>query len=135
MITYHILKLLEDEGFGTIDALVDGLYWEVLPLNGQGVAIYSRGSAIGRGLREIQAFDLYSRGSSNLKGADKLEKIKEYIDNNYVQCTLPTAPKSIKQYEKVTLEITGNIENLGLDENGRLLFRLSGEAIYNKETN
>lgn len=135
MITLHILQLLEDNGFGTIDATVDGLYWEKLPLNGIGVAIFSRGTTIGRGLREIQAFDLYARGSSDLKGADTLEKIKEYIDDNYVTCTLPITPKSIKEYTRVTLEITGSVENLGLDEQDRLIFRISGEAIYDKENN
>lgn len=135
MITLHILQLLEDNGFGTIDAKVNGLYWEELPLDGIGVAIFSRGATIGRGSRNIQAFDLYARGSSNLKGADTLEKIKEYIDNNYVTCTLPVTPKSTKQYTRVTLEITGNIENLGLDEQDRLIFRISGEAIYDKENN
>lgn len=135
MIGLHILQLLEDNGFGTIDAPVDGLYWEVTPLDSQGVTFMSRGATIGRGLRNIQVFDLYCRGSSNLRGADKLEKIKEYIDNNYVTCTLPTTPKSNKQYTRVTLEITGNVENLGLDEQDRLIFRISGEAIYDKENN
>lgn len=132
MITLHVLQLLEDQGFGTIDAEVDGLFWEVMPINATGVAIFSRGTELSRSLRNAQSFDLYARGTSNLRGADKLEKIKEYIENNFVQCDLPLTPKSNKQYTHVTLEMTSNVENLGLDEQDRLLFRVSGIATYNK---
>lgn len=132
MITLHILQLLEDEGFGTIDATTDGLYWEKLPLKGIGVAIFSRGTAMSRATRTSQQFDLYSRGTSDLLGADKLEKIAEYVRANFVACTLPTTPKSNKVYENVTLEVTGAIENLGLDETDRVIFRLPLEVKYDK---
>jgi hypothetical protein len=132
MVTLHIAQLLEDEGFGTIDANTNGLYWEKLPLGKQGVGIMSRGIPLSRGTRNIQAFDLYSRGSSDLQGADKLEKIKEFIDDTYVVCNLPTTPKSTKLYSNASLEVTGNIENIGLDENDRIIFRLAAEVIYNK---
>lgn len=132
MITLHILQLLEDEGFGTIDATSDGLFWEKLPLEVTGVAIYSRGSALSRGTRKVQQFDLYSRGENDLLGADKLEKIQEFINSNFVVCDLPLTTNSNKQYSAVTLEVTSSVENLGLDENDRLIFRLGVEAKYNK---
>jgi len=132
MITLHIIQLLQNEGFGTIDAPVNGLFWEKLPLNSTGVAIFSRGTELGRGLRSSQAFDLYSRGTSDLRGADNLEKIMEYIEGNFVQCDLPLTAKSNKQYKKATIVMTSNVENLGLDENDRLIFRISAEVNYNK---
>lgn len=133
MVTLHILQLLEDEGFGTIDAIENGLYWEKMPLNGKGVGIYSRGTELRRGLRTSQAFDLYSRGTSDLLGADKLEKIKEFFDSTYgTLCDLPVTAKSNKLYTKVKIENTSNVDNLGLDENNRIVFRLSAEVTYSK---
>jgi len=132
MICLHILQLLEDEGFGTIDSKTNGLFYGKLPLGSTGVGIYERGSLLSRGTRMVQEFDLYSRGSSDLLGADKLEKIQEFINQTFIVCDLPLTPKSSKQYTKVTLEVTSSVENLGLDENDRLIFRLGVEAKYNK---
>lgn len=133
MVTLHILQLLQDNGFGTIDALADGLYFETLPLNGRGVAIFSRGTSLRRGQRTQQSFDLYSRGTDNLNGAEKLEQIKEYFDNNFVQCTLPTTELSSNLYTRASIEVVSNVENLGLDETDRIIFRLSAVITYNKE--
>lgn len=128
MITLHILQLLEDEDFGTIDT---DLFWEKLPLDKNGVAILSRGSELNRQTSKIQAFDLYSRGVNDLLGADKLEKIWEYFTRLQV-CTLPTTEKSNKLYKGVRFA-PGSIENLGLDETDRLVFRMSCEVVYIKE--
>jgi hypothetical protein len=135
MVTLHILQLLENEGFGSMNSKADGLFYEYLPLDGIGVAIMSRGTTLQRGLRDAQDFDLYSRGASNLLGAHKLEKIKDYFDNTYQVCELPTTPKSNKVYKNAAIIMTSNIENIGLDEMDRVIFRVAAQIIYNKETN
>ncbi len=131
MITLHILQLLSDEGFGAIDT---DLFWEDMPLNKNGVAIYSRGGTLFRGRNKaIQSFDLYSRGNSAPQAADKLEKIWEYFVDNYVTCDLPiVSGKSNKLYNKARFSPIANIGNLGKDETDRLLFRLSMEVVYVK---
>ena len=133
MIALHLLQLLEDEGFGTIDDKSGGLFYEKLPLGAVGVAIFSRGGPMGKGRRNEQSFDLYARGANDLLGADKLEKIKEYFEQNETTCQLPIVPGlSNKIYSSATVEMTDNVENLGLDENDRVVFRLSGRVNYNK---
>ena len=130
MVTLHILQLLQDNSFGVIDATSNGLFYESLPLDVTGVAIYSRGTSLERGKVTTQSFDLYSRGKTNLLGADKLEKILSYFKDNFVQCQLPTTPKSLKKYLATTITPTSNVENLGLDENDRVVFRVSADIKY-----
>jgi len=132
MVTLHVLRYLQENGFGTIDT---SLFFEKLPLGKNGVAIFSRGGerAYGR-KRAVQSFDLYCRGSSDLLGYDKLEKIAEFFASNYDNlCTLPTIPGvSNRVYKKARITVIDNIENLGLDENDRVLFRLGSQIIYEK---
>jgi hypothetical protein len=127
-----MLQKLEDDGFGTIDT---DLFWEKLPLGKHGVAIFARGGELVAGRnRAVQIFDLYSRGTSDLLGADKLEKIWQFMIENYVICDLPIVPgKSNKQYISVQVTPTGNVENLGMDENDRVIFRLAAQVRYKKE--
>lgn len=130
MVTLHILQLLQDRGFGTIGT---DLFWEKLPLKKNGVAIYSRGGPVNYGRRSAgQNFDLYSRGSSDLKGADKLEKIWQFFTDEYTACTLPLTSKSVKVYSKARFIPTNNVQNLGIDENDRVIFVLSVQVIYQK---
>lgn len=130
MVTLHILQLLQNNGLGTID---QDLFWEKLPLGGKGVAIYSRGGPVTYGRRSAgQNFDLYSRGASDLHGADKLEKIWEFFADVYTACDLPLTAKSTKLYTNARIVPTGNVENLGADENDRIIFRLSAQVIYQK---
>lgn len=132
MITLHILQLLEDNGLGVIN---QDLFWEKLPLNKNGVGIFSRGGdMVYARNRAVQSFDLYSRGDNDLLGADKLEKIWQYFVEDSNPCTLPIVPDiSNKKYKNARIVPTANIENLGLDETDRLVFRLACEIIYNKE--
>lgn len=131
MVTLHILQLLADNGFGAISGANRTLFYEKLPLDKKGVAIFSRGTPLSRGSRDAQSFDLYSRGESDLLGADKLEKIKEWFDNNFTLCDLPLTAKSNKLYKNATIEVISNVENLGLDENDRVIFRLAAVVNYN----
>lgn len=93
MITLRILKLLEQEGHGTIDIngtrKTGGLYFEKLPQGKTGVAILSRGATIGHGMRYTQAFDLYSRGTNDVTGYQILEQMIDTLMNSYTVCKLP----------------------------------------------
>lgn len=132
MITLHILQYLEDNGFGTVDT---DLFFEKLPLDQIGLAIFSRGGEATYGRRRaVQRFDLYSRGASDLLGYDKLDKIRTFFSDNYDNlCELPTVPSvSNRQYTKARITAIDNIENLGLDENDRVVYRLGAEIIYEK---
>ena len=131
MILLHVLKFLDDEGHGTIDT---DLFWEHMPLDKDGVTIFSRGGVIThRNSKVNQAFDLYSRHQHNTYAADRLEKIWETFTEKYPTCTLPSVPGySNKTYENTVIEPTTNVENLGFDEQGKTVFRLSGEVIYRK---
>ena len=132
MITLHILQYLADNGFGTIDT---SLFFEKLPLGKKGIAIFSRGGeqAYGRSTA-TQSFDLYSRGTTDVTGMQALEDIRTFLADSYGEvCTLPEVPPySTIEYEKVRFVTIDNIENLGLDENDRVVYRLGAQVIYQK---
>lgn len=134
MITLHILEYLKDNGFGT--AIDTDLFFEKLPLDKQGVAIFSRGGEATYGRRRaVQRFDLYSRGSSDLTGYHKLDEIRTFFSDNYDNlCELPTVPGvSNRVYQKARITAIDNIENLGLDDGDRVIYRLGAEIIYEKQ--
>jgi hypothetical protein len=135
MITLHLLEYLKDNGFGT--SIDTDLFFEKLPLDKTGIAIFSRGgeAEFGR-TRCTQRFDLYSRGSSDLTGYDKLDKIRTFFSDSYDElCTLPTiAGVSNRIYKNARITTIDNIENLGLDENDRVVYRLASTITYIKET-
>lgn len=133
MITLHLLEYLKDNGFGS--AIDTDLFFEKLPLGKNGVAIFSRGGPRAYGRRSsIQRFDLYSRGSSDLSGADKLDKIATFLQDSYdTTCELPpVVGVSSRNYRKTRFTEIDSPENLGLDENDRVIFRMGGAVIYEK---
>lgn len=135
MVTLRILKLLEDNGFGTmsIDTPVteNGLYFENLPQDCTGVAIFSRGAPMARGLRRTQAFDLYSRGENNVDGYKTLEQITELMLDSFAVCTLPEiAGVDETEYSSVSITPISNIENAGADENNRVLYSMTAQVTY-----
>ena len=124
---------VKDNGYGT--AIDTDLFFEKLPLGKSGIAIFSRGGEATYGRRRaVQRFDLYSRGSSDLLGYDTLDKIRTLFSDNYDNlCELPVVPTvSNRQYTKARITAIDNIENLGLDENDRVVYRLGAEIIYEK---
>jgi hypothetical protein len=135
MITLHLLQLLKDNGFGT--AIDEDLFFEKLPLGKNGIAIFSRGGESAYGRRtSAQRFDLYSRGDSDLSGYNNLENIKTFFQDSYAElCTLPSVPSmSNRQYQKARITVIDNVENVGLDENDRVIYRLGATIIYQKVT-
>ena len=135
MVTLHILQLLEDEGFGTIDT---DLFWEDIPVDSNGdpkngVWIVPRGSTLSRFQTTIQAFDIYSRYANKITGSKKLEAILQYIKDAYDEvCELPTVPPySTTLYNEVRLRPVSGIENVGTDEQDKVVRVISAEIQYN----
>ena|SRR5690554_3509941 len=134
MIALHILKLLENEGFGTIDT---DLFFEEAPLDGsgvprQGIWIVERGTSVNRFNTQTQNFDIYSRYTDKLTGYKKLEAILDYLQEAYGDvCTLPAVPPySSTVYENVRLTPTSSVENVGVDENNKIVRVISGTVQY-----
>lgn len=136
MITLRILKLLEQNGFGTIDVdgtlTENGLYFEKMPQGATGVAIFSRGATMGHGLRRTQAFDLYSRGTDDVEGMQKLENITELMLDSLTVCSLPEVDEyDDTPYERCSIVPISNVENAGMDENDRVLYVMTAQITYN----
>lgn len=136
MVTLHIAKLLEEEEFGTLD--VD-IFWEDMPLDSMGnpkdgIWIVARGAAISRTDLTYQAFDIYSRNKNKVTSAKKLEDILDYLQEAYQEvCELPTVPPySTTRYYDVRLTPTSGIENVGTDEQDKVVRVISGEIKYKK---
>lgn len=136
MIALHILKLLENEGFGTIDT---DLFFEEAPLDGngvprQGVWIVERGTDVTRFTTHTQNFDLYSRYTNKTTGYKKLEAILDYLQEAYGEvCELPTvSPYSDIVYTNVRIRPTSSVENVGVDENNKIVRVISGEVQYER---
>lgn len=139
MVTLHIAKWLEDEGFGTLD---QDIFWEEVPLdsNGKpydGIWVVTRGSALSRFNTTTQQFDIYSRFANKLTGSQKLEQILEKIMEAYGDvCTLPTVPPySLTVYDNVRLRPISGIENVGSDEQDKIVRVVSAEVQYNIKEN
>jgi hypothetical protein len=133
MITLHLLEYLKDNGYGS--SIDTDLFFEKLPLDKTGIAIFSRGGEATYGRRRcVQRFDLYSRGDSDLTGYDTLDKIRTFFSDNYDElCELPTITGvSNRVYKNARITAIDNIENLGLDETDRVIYRLGAEIIYEK---
>lgn len=135
MVTLHIAKLLENEGFGTLDT---DIFWEEIPLGSdgkpkEGIWIVPRGFPLTRFNATAQAFDIYSRYANKITGSQKLEEILKYIQEAYGEvCELPTVPPySLTQYGNVRLIPTSGIENVGSDEQDRIVRVISAEVQFN----
>lgn len=136
MIALHILKLLENEGFGTIDS---DLFFEEAPLDGQGKPkqgcwIVERGTSVNRFNTQTQNFDIFSRFSNKLTGYKKLEAILEYLQEAYGEvCELPAVPPhSSTVYGNVRIEPTSSVENVGTDVDNMIVRVISGTVQYSK---
>lgn len=138
MITLHILKLLADEGFGQIDT---DLFWEDAPLDPQGnpkngVWIVPRGTEVNRFTVSTQAFDIYSRHTNKVTSSKKLEDILDYLQEAFEDvCELPTVPPhSTTRYYDVMITPTSSIENVGTDEQDKVVRVISGQVTFKKES-
>lgn len=128
MITLSLLKWMESKGLGEIDK---DLFHEKLGLGKVGVYIASEGGALGKGARKVQNFELFCRGRDDIDSQERLVSIAETIVASSPICNLPAVPPySSRSYSSVEVEITSTPTNLGQDENGRLIYSITGRIYY-----
>lgn len=137
MITLSFLKLLEDEGFGTID--VD-LFWQKLTLGKIGVYIADIGEPIARGSRDSQGYELLVRGDNDVSGYKKLKEIRKFLNQNHSNiCELPAVTDPVTNdpitegYSNVGLSKPSTITNVGLDAKNRVIYSMTGTIIYKEK--
>jgi hypothetical protein len=129
MITLSFLKLLENEGFGTID--VD-LFFQKLTLDKKGLYIADIGDPVAKGFRDTQSFELFARGSNDIDGYKLLTEVRRFLINEYSNiCELPAVPPiTTEGYTNVELSKPSTITNVGLDDNNRIIYSITGTIIY-----
>lgn len=132
MITLSFLKLLEQEGFGTID--VD-LFFQKLTLDKKGIYVADIGDPVARGSRDTQSYELYARGSNDTDGYKKLRDIRKFLVTEYHNiCELPTVPPiTTEVYTNVELSKPSTITNVGLDDNNRIIYSMTGQIIFKEK--
>lgn len=132
MITLSFLKLLENDGFGTLD--VD-LFFQKLTLDEKGIYISDIGDPAEKGSRDTQSYELLARGKDDIDGYKKLNDIRRFLIRNYSKiCELPAVPRySSDTYNNVELSRPSTITNVGLDAQNRIIYSMTGTIIY-KET-
>lgn len=138
MITLHIAKLLDNKGFGTLDT---DIFWEEAPLDTsgnpkEGIWVVSRGTELSRFTVHTQQFDIYARYANKVTSSQKLEDILEYLQTAFEEvCELPTVPPhSTTRYYDVTITPVSGIENVGSDEQDKVVRVISGEVKFKKES-
>lgn len=132
MITLSLLKLLENEGFGTID--VD-LFYQKLTLDKKGIYIADIGDSVGRHNRDLQSYEILSRGANDVDGLKKLQAIRKFLINEYTNvCELPSVPPiSNEVYSNVELQKPSSITNVGLDAQNRVIYSITGSILYKEQ--
>lgn len=140
MITLHVGQLLKDKGYGELALEGDEtgenlIFIEKLPIGKTGIALMSRGDPIARGQRISQSFDIYSRGTDDVEGHQRLEAVLDFfLKECYPVCTLPKVPDySEEVYTKSVIMPTFNIQNVGVDGADRVIYLASAQVIYRKE--
>ena len=132
MITLSFLKLLENEGFGTID--ID-LFFQKLTLDKKGVYIADIGDPVARGSRDTQSYELLARADNDVDGYKKLTEIRRFLVQNYSNiCTLPVVPPiTAEEYTNVELSKPSTITNVGLDAQSRVVYSMTGTIIFKEK--
>ena len=130
MITLSFLKLLEEEGFGTIDT---DLFFQKLTLDKKGIYIADIGNTVPKGLRDSQSFELLARGSNDTDGYKKLVEIRNFILDGGI-CELPAvAPITSEGYTNISFLKPSTITNVGLDAQNRIIYSMTGTILFNKQ--
>jgi hypothetical protein len=132
MITLSFLKLLEDEGFGTIDT---DLFFQKLTLDKNGVYISDIGDPASKGSRDTQSYELLARAKNDVDGYKKLNEIRKFLIQNYSNiCELPDVPPITDEgYTNVELSRPSTITNVGLDAQNRIIYSMTGTIIFKEK--
>lgn len=137
-VTLHVAQLFQNNGLGTVAITGNEsgslIFWEKMPLGKNGVFLMSNGDPLDRGLVKSLSFDIYSRGTNDLDGYNRLKAIADFIGRERIVCDLPTVPNvSNVQYTNCTISPTFNITNQGLDANDRVIWNASFKIIYKEK--
>lgn len=129
MITLSLLKLLDENGFGTFE---EDLLFQEMPLDFTGVYITDIGDPVARGSRDSQSYQLLSRGENNVDGHKRLDEIRKFLANAYGQiCELPPVEAyEVEGYMNVTIMKPSTVTSVGLDVNDRMIYSVTGTIIY-----
>lgn len=128
MVTLSCLKYLEQGGFGIIDK---SLFWEKMGLNDIGLYIEDLGGNNARGTRRSTTFQIYSRGTSDVDGYKRLQRVAEFLNRSYSVCKLPSVPPVTNYgYNNVSFQAISEISSEGVDMNGRVIYSLTGQIFY-----
>lgn len=129
MITLSLLQFLENNHFGTVD---QDLFWQKLSLGKIGIYIVDLGQAQDRGQRRRQRYEIYSRGTSDVDGYERLKAIIDFLNGSYDNCNLPSCPlvPNSESYTNVDIMPLSTPTNIGEDANGRIIWSATGTLIY-----
>lgn len=132
MITLSFLKLLENEGFGTID---EDLFFQKLTLDKKGIYISDIGDPVAKGARDTQSYELYARGANDVDGYKLLTEIRRFLIQEYSNiCELPAVPPiTTDVYANVELSRPSTITNVGLDDQNRIIYSMAGTIIFKEK--
>lgn len=129
MITLSLLQYLSDNGFGSIDK---DLFWQKLPLGKNGISILDLGQQRNRKSLNTQKFEIISRGSSDTDGYNTLKDIVDFLNSSYNVCKLPSCPliPESNSYENITIMPLSTPTNIGVNQNGRVIWSATGAINY-----
>jgi hypothetical protein len=137
MITLSLAKWLEQEGFGTLEA---DIFWEEIALDNDGkpkdgIWVVSRSPSVTRLNVGIQNFDIYARYANKITTEIKLKQILNRLQEAYGDvCTLPSVePYSSTAYINVTIEPVSGVENVGSDDQDKIVKVISGIVHYEEQ--
>ena len=137
MITLSLLKQMQTDGVGTLDS---DLWHLEIPINGTGTPvnglwILPRGTTVSRYNVNIQAVDIYVRNNNKNTALKKANQVLQYLKDSYSDiCELPSYPPIFNTtYSNVTIEPTSGVDFLGVDENRKFIFVVSGEIRFQED--
>ena len=132
MVLYHIAQWLIENGL--LQAFETDVFMEKMPLDKYGASFYSVGDDIRvSNTKSSQGFEIeYRHAADSRVAVDKLEKIAMFIRAAH-PCTLPVIPNvSNRKYVRCSFSNVSNVQNLGEDGNGHIIFKIYGRIVYNK---
>lgn len=128
MITLSLLKFIENNGLGKIDK---DLFFQKMTIGRTGVYIADNGESIQRGWRKRQSFEIFARGDNDIDGYKRLKAIVDLLNDSYGVCELPAVPPvTTEPYKNVTIMPLSSISNVGLDNDGRVVYSATGTLYY-----
>ena len=133
MITLHILQYLIENGL--LSSMNGDAFYEKMPLDKFGASIYSVGDDIYLSpSRSAQLFEIEYRHATDTRVAvDRLEKIAMALRQAH-PCTLPVVPNvSNRKYTRCQFSNISNVQNLGEDGNGHVIFKIMGRVTYSRQ--